>query len=211
MLTNLMRRWGSVIIDPIARITSQTGISPNGVTFIGFLLTTVVASLLAGGYLQLAGALLVVAAFFDAVDGSLARQLKRVTSFGAFLDSTVDRFSEAVLFLGVLIHFQGKGASTEVILTYIAIVGSLMVSYTRARGEGIGVSIKGGLLTRLERVVVLIAGLLLNQLTIALWILALLTNVTALQRIWLAWQATGGNTRSLKPEMQSAKGETPGG
>jgi CDP-diacylglycerol--glycerol-3-phosphate 3-phosphatidyltransferase len=201
MLTNLMRRWGSFIVDPIARITGQTGISPNAVTFIGFLLTVVVASLLAGGYLQLAGILLIVAAFFDAIDGSMARQLQRTTPFGAFLDSTTDRFSEAVLFLGVLIQFQEKGANTGMILTYIAIVGSLMVSYTRARAEGIGVSIKGGLLTRFERIVVLIAGLLLNQLTIALWILAVLTNFTALQRIWLTWQATRGNTRNIKREV----------
>ncbi len=201
MLTNLMRRWGRVIVDPIARITGQTGISPNAVTFIGFLLTAVVASLLAGGYLQLAGILLIVAAFFDAIDGSMARQLQRTTPFGAFLDSTTDRFSEAVLFLGVLIHFQEKGAYTGVILTYIAIVGSLMVSYTRARAEGIGISIKGGLLTRFERIVVLIAGLLLNQLTITLWILAVLTNFTALQRIWLTWQATRGNTRNIKREV----------
>jgi CDP-diacylglycerol--glycerol-3-phosphate 3-phosphatidyltransferase len=201
MLTNLVRRWGNVIIDPIARIAGQTGISPNGITFIGFLLTSVVASLLAGGYLQLAGILLIVAALFDAIDGSMARQFQRTTSFGAFLDSTTDRFSEAVLFLGVLIHFQEKGANTEVILTYVAIVGSLMVSYTRARAEGIGVSIKGGLLTRFERIVVLIAGLLSNQLTIALWILAVLTNFTALQRIWLTWQATRGNTRNIKREV----------
>jgi CDP-diacylglycerol--glycerol-3-phosphate 3-phosphatidyltransferase len=101
----------------------------------------------------------------------------------------MDRYAEAAVFLGVLVYFLRQGASTEVILTYIAIIGSLMVSYTRARGEGLGVSIRGGLLSRLERMVVLVLFLLLNQLAIALWILAPLTNLTALQRIWLTWRA----------------------
>lgn len=193
MLTDLMRRWSRGIINPIARFVSWTGISPNGVTLIGFLMTAVVALLLALGHLRLAGALLIVAAVFDAIDGALARILNQVTRFGAFLDSTVDRFSEAAIFLGVLIHFYGQGASTEVILTYITIVGSLMVSYTRARAEGVGISIRGGLLTRFERFVILIILLLLNQLTLALWILAPLTNFTALQRIWLVWRATRGD------------------
>jgi CDP-diacylglycerol--glycerol-3-phosphate 3-phosphatidyltransferase len=144
----------------------------------------------------LAGILLIVAAIFDAIDGALARLLNRVTRFGAFLDSTMDRFSEAALFLGVLIHFYyGRGTATEVILCYVTIVGSLMVSYTRARAEGLGVSVRGGLLTRFERMVILIIGLLLNQLTVALWILAPLTNFTALQRVWLVWWATRDGPR----------------
>jgi len=189
MLTDRVRQWSRGIINPIVRLVSRTGISPNGVTVIGLLLMVVVALVLSQGYLRLAGALLIVAAFFDAIDGALARMQDRVTRFGAFFDSTLDRFAEAVIFLGVLIYFLKQGASTEVILTYITIVGSLMVSYTRARGEGLGVSIRGGLLSRLERMAILIILLLLNQLTIALWILAPLTNLTALQRIWLTWRA----------------------
>ncbi len=198
MLTDLMRRWGRGILNPVAQFVNQIGVPPNVVTVTGFLLTTAVAVVLALGYIQLAGALLIVAAFFDAIDGALARLIDQVTRFGAFLDSTMDRFSEAALFLGVLIHFYGQNASSEVILTYVAIVGSLMVSYTRARAEGVGVSIKGGLLTRVERTLILIAGLLLNQLSITLWILAALTNFTALQRVWLAWRATRGNGQSVK-------------
>ena len=196
MLTDLVRRWGSGVVNPIARFVSWTGVSPNGVTVIGFSLTVVVAFLLAEGHLQLAGILLIVAAIFDAIDGALARILNRVTRFGAFLDSTTDRFSEAALFLGILVHFYRQNAGTEMILSYVTIVGSLMVSYTRARAEGLGVSVRGGLLTRFERVVILIVGLLLNQLTIALWILALLTNFTALQRVWLVWWATRESSRA---------------
>ncbi len=190
MLTDRVRQWSRGIINPVVRLVSRTGISPNGVTVIGFLLMVVVGLVLSQGYLRLAGVLLIVAAFFDAIDGALARMQDRVTHFGAFFDSTLDRFAEAAVFLGVLIYFLRQGASTEVILTYITIVGSLMVSYTRARGEGLGVSIRGGLLSRLERMAILIILLLLNQLTLALWILAPLTNLTALQRIWLTWQAT---------------------
>jgi CDP-diacylglycerol--glycerol-3-phosphate 3-phosphatidyltransferase len=190
MLTDRVRQWGQGIINPIARFVSWTGLSPDGVTLVGFLLMVLVGFLLSQGYVQPAGVLLIVAALFDAIDGTLARMLNRVTRFGAFLDSTVDRFSEAAIFLGILIYFHGQGASTEIILTYIAIVGSLMVSYTRARAEGIGVSIRGGFLTRFERIVILIILLILNQLTFALWILAPLTNFTALQRIWLTWRAT---------------------
>lgn len=190
MLTDRVRQWSRGIIDPIARFVSWTGISPNGVTLIGFLLMVMVGLLLSLGHLQLAGLLLIVAALFDAIDGALARIYNRVTRFGAFFDSTMDRYAEAAIFLGMLVYFNRQSANLEIILTYIAIVGSLMVSYTRARGEGLGVSIRGGLLSRLERMAILIIFLLLNQLTLALWILAPLTNLTALQRIWLTWRAT---------------------
>jgi CDP-diacylglycerol--glycerol-3-phosphate 3-phosphatidyltransferase len=188
MLTDRVRQWSRGIINPVAGLVSRTGISPNGITVIGFLLKVGVGLILSQGYLRLAGILLIVAALFDGLDGALARMQDRVTAFGAFFDSTMDRYAEAAVFLGILVHFLRQGASTEVILTYIAIIGSLMVSYTRARGEGLGVSIRGGLLSRLERIAILVLFLLLNQLTIALWILAPLTNLTALQRIWLTWQ-----------------------
>jgi CDP-diacylglycerol--glycerol-3-phosphate 3-phosphatidyltransferase len=195
MLTELMRQWSRGIINPIAKLISWTGISPDGVTLVGFLLMVVVGLVISQGHLQLAGALLILAGIFDAIDGALARLLDRATRFGAFLDSTMDRFSEAAIFLGVLIHFQRQDASTEVMLTYATIVGSLMVSYTRARAEGVHVQIKGGFLTRLERMLIVIVGLIANQMTLALWILAPLTNLTALQRIWLTWRATRQEAR----------------
>ena len=194
MLTNRVRQWSRGIIDPVARFVGRTGLSPNSVTLIGFVLMVIVGFVLSQGYLQLAGVLLIVAAVFDAIDGALARLSDRVTRFGAFFDSTLDRYAEAAIFLGILIYFYGQGAGTEVFLTYLAIVGSLMVSYTRARGEGLGVSIRGGLLSRLERMAILILLLLLKQLTLAVWILAVLTNLTALQRIWLTWQALREDT-----------------
>ena len=193
MVTDWVRRWSGSFLIPIARFVSWTGVSPNGITIIGFALTVVVAFLLAMGYFPLGGALLIVAAFFDGIDGALARLLNRVTRFGAFLDSTTDRFSEAALFLGLLIYYYGRGAGVEVILCYMTIIGSLMVSYTRARAEGLGIPLREGLFTRLERMVALIAGLLLSPwvpLWFVLGLLAVLSNFTALQRIWLVWWAT---------------------
>jgi CDP-diacylglycerol--glycerol-3-phosphate 3-phosphatidyltransferase len=132
------------------------------------------------------------AAAFDALDGTLARMTGRTSRFGAFLDSTLDRFSEAVIFLGLFVYFVEQGAQTELILIYATIVGSLMVSYARARAEGIGVALKDGLLTRFERVGLLIIGMIFSQLLIVLWMLAIFTNFTAIQRMWLVWRITGG-------------------
>jgi len=190
MLTDFVRQWSRGIVVPITRAISWSGVTPNFVTIAGFILTAADAAVLAMGYVQMAGLILILAAVLDAIDGSLARLQNRVTRFGAFLDSTIDRFSEAVLLLGALIYYLNQGqARTEIILLFVALFGSLLVSYTKARGEAIGVQVKGGLLSRFERIVILIIAMLLNELTVALWILAVLTNVTAIQRIWLVWQS----------------------
>jgi CDP-diacylglycerol--glycerol-3-phosphate 3-phosphatidyltransferase len=190
MLTDFVRQWSRGIVVPITRAISWSGVTPNFVTIAGFILTAADAAVLAMGYVQMAGLILILAAVLDAIDGSLARLQNRVTRFGAFLDSTIDRFSEAVLLLGALIYYLNQGqARTQIILLFVALFGSLLVSYTKARGEAIGVQVKGGLLSRFERIVILIIAMLLNELTVALWILAVLTNVTAIQRIWLVWQS----------------------
>jgi CDP-diacylglycerol--glycerol-3-phosphate 3-phosphatidyltransferase len=190
MLTDMVRQWSRGLLTPIARAVNWTGLSPDSVTLIGFVLQGGVGIVLSQGYVQLGGALLIVAALFDALDGALARLNRRASRFGAFFDSTMDRFSEAAIFLGILIYFANRGARVEIALTYLTIVGSLMVSYTRARAEGVGVSIRGGIFTRFERVIVLILFLLLDQLPLAVLVLAPVTNLTALQRIWLTWRAT---------------------
>jgi CDP-diacylglycerol--glycerol-3-phosphate 3-phosphatidyltransferase len=188
MLTELARKYGRFILEPVARWLSVTGISPNMLTVFGFLMTFGVAYVLALGHLQLGAILVLLAALFDALDGTLARATGQTSRFGAFLDSTLDRFAEGVIFLGLFIHLATQNALTEMVLLYLAVLGSLMVSYTRARAEGLNVQLTEGLLTRLERFLVLVLGLLLNQVTIALWILAILANVTAVQRIWLVWK-----------------------
>lgn len=192
MLTDLVRKSMRWLLEPLARFIDRTGVSPNLLTVIGFVLMVGVAYVLATGHLQIGGVLIVVAGTFDALDGALARLAGRKSRFGAFLDSTMDRFSEAVIFLGLLVHYTQQGGQQESLLIYATIVGSLMVSYARARAEGIGIECKKGILTRFERVAVLVIGLILNQMLIALWILAILSNFTALQRIYHVWLDTGG-------------------
>jgi len=192
VLSDLARKYTRFFLEPLARFIGWTGISPNFITVVGFLLTVGVAVVIAYGHLQLGGVLILLAAGFDAIDGTLARTMGRTSRFGAFLDSTLDRFSEAIIFLGLLIFLVGQGAQTELVLIYMTIVGSLMVSYARARAEGIGVELKQGLLTRFERVGLLVIGLVFNQLLIVLWLLAIFTNFTAVQRIYIVWRITGG-------------------
>ncbi len=192
MLTDLARKWTRWLLEPIARLIRRTGMSPNLLTLTGFVLTVGVAYVLATGHLQVGGVLLAIAGSFDALDGTLARLVGQKSRFGAFLDSTVDRLSEAVIFLGLLVYYTRHGGQQESFLIYATIVGSLMVSYARARAEGIGIECKRGILTRFERALVLVVGLILDQMLIALWILAILSNFTALQRMYHVWRATDG-------------------
>ena len=192
MLSEAARKYSRVFLEPMARFISATGVSPNVITVIGFLLMVGVAVVLAWGHLILGGILITAVALFDAVDGTLARMMGRTSRFGAFLDSTLDRFSEAVIFLGLFIYLSGQNQKLELLLIYATVVGSLMVSYARARAEGIGIPLKEGLFTRFERVFLLVVGLLFNQLTFVLWVLAIFSNLTAIQRMYLVWRITGG-------------------
>ncbi len=191
-LITWLREGSRGILESIARVLQATHISPNMLTVIGFVVALGVAAVLASGQLLLGGILMILAAVFDAFDGTLARVANRTSRFGAFLDSTLDRYSESVIFLGLLVYYLQAGIQTEAILVVVALMGSLMVSYTRARAEGLGLDIKSGLLTRVERVLILIAGLISGWMLVALWLLAILSNVTALQRIYAAWRITGG-------------------
>jgi len=185
MLSKYGRDWIATPLNQIARALEGTGVSPNVLTLIGFGLTGIVAIILATGNLFLGGLLLIVAALFDTLDGALARNTDQATVFGAFLDSTLDRYSEAVTLLGLMIFYSGRpdGAIYTLLLAF-TLAGSLMVSYTRARAEAVGIECKEGLFQRTERIAVLIVGLLTGWMMPVLWILAVFTNLTALQRIF---------------------------
>jgi CDP-diacylglycerol--glycerol-3-phosphate 3-phosphatidyltransferase len=160
------------------------GISPNAVTAAGFLLTLISALMLASGNFRWGAIVLLFASIFDMLDGALARATDQSSPFGAFLDSTLDRYSESVTFVGLAFYYSGQsGTRQEVMLIVVIIIGSLMVSYTRARAEALNVECKAGMLQRPERVILLIAGLLIGWLLPVLWIMAILTNVSAVQRI----------------------------
>lgn len=179
-----------VLLESIARPIARTGLSPNALTLCGFLATAGVAYVLALGHERVAGLLLIPVALLDALDGALARLTGKATAFGAFFDSTLDRFAEIALYLGLLYLY--RGAVLEMVLIYLAITGSLMVSYARARAEGLGIECKVGLFTRLERLAVLVVGLILEQTLLALIVLAIFSNLTALQRIWHVRKTTTG-------------------
>lgn len=206
MLTDWARRSFKWIIDPIARFLAWAHISPNALTIFGALLNVGVAYILSTGRFLIGGIALLVAGCFDALDGSLARYTGKVSAFGAFLDSTMDRYSEALVYLGLLIYYSKSGALTQQVLIYVTLVGSLLVSYTRARAEGIGVTCKEGLFTRVERALVLLVFLLIDQMQIGLWVLAVLTNVTVIQRMLVVWRKTDRGRLPL-PEAEPLSSE----
>ncbi len=189
MLSERARQMTRGLLSDVAGIIARTGLTPNMLTWLGLFLNGITAWVLSRGAFTAGGLLALVAGAFDALDGSLARATGRVSKFGAFLDSSLDRLSEAVLYLGLLWYFAGRpGGREEIALTYLAIVGSLLVSYTRARAEGLGYECKVGLFTRLERVLVLALGLLSGWIRIALWILAIGSFFTAFHRMWHVWR-----------------------
>ncbi len=190
MLSELLRDKTQHLRGIIGRLLGQLGLSPNALTIIGYLLHLPAMAALALGNLPLGGALFLLASTFDSLDGSVARETGRVTTFGAFFDSVMDRFSEATVLLGLFLWFLNRGSKLELVLIYVAVVGSLMVSYARARAEGVGVQCKEGAFTRFERVLLMGVGMLVRQPTVTLWILAILTVFTALQRVWYVWQLT---------------------
>jgi CDP-diacylglycerol---glycerol-3-phosphate 3-phosphatidyltransferase len=189
MLTNLARAWGARIIEPIARLLTRLGLTPNTVTVLGFLLSAAVALVLATGRLTLAGLLLIATLAFDAVDGTMARTQGTTSRFGAFLDSTLDRWTELLLYGALVWHYLQIGQDLYVLLAVAAMSTSVMVSYTRARAEGVGLPCKEGIFTRFERMVVLIVGLLFGVTPWALGIIAVLAGITAVQRIFVTKRA----------------------
>ncbi len=184
------RKYGAVILEPIAAFLSRLGVSPNVVTVSGFLLTLIVAAFVAEGFFLWGALLMIVAAGADAVDGTLARTTGKVSKFGAFLDSTLDRFSESVIYLALVIYYLQNGTTWEVLLAFIAIVSSMLVSYTRARAEGVDVECKVGIGTRLERLVILWIGLATGYVTVAVTIIATIATITVFQRMFHVWRVT---------------------
>lgn len=184
MFTDWLRRITKGIIEPIAAFLARHGIHANTLTIFGCALNILVGVIVGLGHLRWGGILLILASAFDALDGTVARRVGRPTKFGAFLDSVLDRVSESAVLLGIALWYIKSPDVWGELLAYIAIVGSMLVSYTRARGEGLGVSTKVGLLTRVERCIVLIIGLVFPRLLLpVLGVLALGTVWTTIHRI----------------------------
>ncbi|HLI71018.1 MAG TPA: CDP-alcohol phosphatidyltransferase family protein [Ktedonobacteraceae bacterium] len=201
MFSRLVQQRARLIVAAIVRPLARLGITPNTVTLLGLLLSIVTAAVIASGYIIAGGVLVLFAGIFDMFDGAMARVRNAATTFGAFLDSTLDRYSESIILAGLLYYALQRPGLHEALwpwadeqqwmiaLIFVAAVGSLMVSYTKARAEGLGLECKTGLLARPERVVLLAIGFLTGTTIWALTLLAVLSHVTAIERIIHVWRA----------------------
>ena len=180
-----------LIVDPLVAVLARLGVSPNMVSVGGFLITAIAAWPLAEGRFLLGGLLLLGGSATDMLDGALARATGRVSKRGGLLDSTLDRVSEAAVLFGLLYYFVEDGATEEALLVFLTLAASVLVSYVKARAEGLGLECNVGLVTRPERIVLLSAGLIADQVTIFLYIVAAASFLTAAHRFVHAWRQAG--------------------
>jgi len=193
-LRRIAARW---ITEPLNTVLVKSRLKPNNLTWIALTISVIAAAAIATNQLLIGGFLVLLSGLFDILDGALARLTNQATRFGALLDSTFDRISDAIVLLGFLVLYIRSGGYIEIVLIFLALVGALLTSYIRARAEGIGVNCPVGLFTRTERVIILALGLLLSPLCkfsilIALVILIVLGFVTVGQRLVYVWQQTKG-------------------
>ncbi|MEP6894525.1 MAG: CDP-alcohol phosphatidyltransferase family protein [Chloroflexota bacterium] len=182
--TDYLRLWFKWFLDPLGEFLNRLGLTPNMVTGLGLLGNTIGAIYLARGELLTGGIWIALMTPVDALDGTMARLRGESSDFGAFVDSVSDRYSELIIYGGLLYHFLSLGEPLGGLLTFAAAAGSVLVSYVKARAEGLGYEARVGLLTRAERYIVLAPSLIFNQLYIGLGIIAIFANITALQRVW---------------------------
>jgi CDP-diacylglycerol--glycerol-3-phosphate 3-phosphatidyltransferase len=182
------------ILAPAARLLTSGRVNPNLITVAGFLPAAAAGYALADGRIRLGGVLIGLSGLFDLMDGLVARLGQKESKFGAFLDSTVDRYGEIAVFIGLALLFRATPHLAGVLL---ALCGSVMVSYLKARAEGLGQSCEVGMLQRPERLLILMVGALIGMgsLKWAIWIVAVLANVTALERLYWVWSQIGGSRR----------------
>lgn len=185
-LTDWLRLQFKWLLDPLGKVIARAGLHPNYITGIGLIGNAIGALLLALGYISWGGLVILLMGPVDALDGATARAGGQKSPFGAFVDSVTDRYSEALTFLGLMIYYlnQPDLNATAIVLCFASLMGSVLVSYTKARGEALNFDVNVGLLTRVERYLILAPLLLFNLPLIALWIIAIFSNFTALQRIY---------------------------
>lgn len=181
---------GKAILNAIVNPLSALRVNPNILTLIGLAINILAAILFAKGMFTLAGLVVLFASIFDMVDGEVARRTGRVTKFGAFFDSVIDRYSDMVLLLGLVLWYAKLDRILYTSVVVMSLIGSIMTSYTRARAESLIPTCKVGFLERPERIVLLIIGSLSNRMGAAMWAMAVLTNWTVVSRICYTWQET---------------------
>ena len=187
-ITGWIGRGGMRVIDLIVELFAALHVHPNILTLAGFVINIVATVLFAKGLFLWAALVVLFAGIFDMLDGAVARRTQRATKFGAFFDSVIDRYSDVVLLMGLVIWYAKMNRIFYVGLTAMVLIGSIMTSYTRARAESLIPACKVGFLERPERIVLLIIGGLGNRMSAVLWVMAILSNWTVAQRIWYTWQ-----------------------
>lgn len=200
LIPDWLKNWYVGSLNPIVRFSTACNIHPNFFTTISFLISLWAAQVLASGHLRWGGILILVSGTFDIIDGAVARASKRVTKFGALYDSTLDRYAELAVFFGILGYFINTGYSDFTLIVMpiaLAICGSFMVSYVRARAEGLGYECKIGMMQRPERIVLLGFGAIFHDriLMIFIILIAVLSNLTAIQRILYIWKLSSKEDR----------------
>lgn len=190
MIEEHLRARVAGALTRIAALVARTGATPNTLTLLGFLGMAAAGILCARGLFFFAGLVVAASCAFDALDGALARVTGAASLFGAFFDSFLDRYAEAVVYGGLVVYYAGTGTISGVEAAFAAAIGSLMVSYARARAEGLGIECRAGLFARPERIAVIIIGLVTGFVLPVLVILAVATNATAIRRLLCVRGAT---------------------
>ena len=205
------------LAEPVGRIIGKTGVSPNTLTIFGFCINFGVAWLISQGHFVIGGVMILVAGIFDLLDGAVARMTGKVTKFGALLDSTLDRYSEGVVLFGLLWYYASQLSvvyKTECLLIFATIVGSILVSYVRARAEGLNLDAEVGIFRRTMRIGILSLGLMFSAIPdkpdtvmlYTLWILAIGTNFTAVHRLaYVGVKTHKGRTNPSSPAADKGK------
>jgi CDP-diacylglycerol--glycerol-3-phosphate 3-phosphatidyltransferase len=188
MISRQIGRTCKYLYDAIVRGFAASGVNPNVLTFVGFAVNLLAAYLFASGYFRPAGFAIIFAGVFDLTDGAVARATKRVTAFGGFFDSVMDRYSDLGLLIGLLIYYGRINRFFYVALVAVTMIGSVMTSYTRARAEILIPSCRVGFLERAERIVLIIIGALSQRMAPVLWVIAVLSNLTVIHRVLHTYQ-----------------------
>ncbi len=203
-LEQTVRSWVEILVT---RVPGLNSLSPNTLTCMTLVLTIGVVVLIVRGALLWAGVLFLAASAFDMLDGAVARTRRAATPFGAFLDSTVDRYSELLVFLALLIYYERTitGSPLITLLLFLAATGAVLTSYVRARAEALGFNGRGGVLERPERVLILGLSLITGWIIVGLWLLAILSHLSALQRsfqVWMRSRAIGSDGAERMPSIR---------
>ena len=199
--TGAIGTGGKWLLDRIVGALAATGVNPNLLTFFGLVVNFAAAASFAIGKFRTGAMIIFFAGFLDMLDGQVARRQNRVTAFGAFYDSTLDRYADMALYMGLLVYYSVSGRTPYVILAAVATAGSVMVSYARARAESLIPLCKVGFMERPERLVLLIIGGVFNRMAQVLWVIAVISTITVINRITFTWQETraGRILPNLKP------------